>query len=138
MFLLYDKFHVPANVSYLNFRAVFHVSILRNGVGNDHSFKTGVINPADGRSAEYAVGQNCINFYRPRLHKFICGVANSAASIGHIVDKDSHSILDVSDKDHARYLVSLLPFFVNKGEIYVQTIRNRCYSVEKIRINIML
>lgn len=47
--------------SYLNAGTVFHVSVLRDSVGHDNRFETGIVNPRDGRPREDAMSQNGIN-----------------------------------------------------------------------------
>ena len=55
-------------------------------------------------------------------------MAESTASIGHVVDEDSNFITHVTNKHHWRHFIRLLPLLVNQREINVQLVRNRCHS----------
>lgn len=55
--------------SYLNAGTVFHVSILRDSVGDNNCFKASIVNPRDGRPREDTVCQNGIHSSSTSLQK---------------------------------------------------------------------
>jgi len=52
-------------------------------------------------------------------------VTYGPASIGHVIDQNGNSFLDVTDEHHSVDLVRLFPFLVNQRELHVQAIRYR-------------
>ena len=54
------------------------------------------------------------------LQEFVGGEADGAASVGHVIDEDGDSVLDVTHQCHARHLVGLLTLLVDQGKLHVQ------------------
>jgi len=63
---------------------------------------------------------------------------NRAACVGHIVDQDGNLVLDISHQNHGGHLVGLLALLVYQGELHIQAIGNRGYTVRityKLRLS---
>lgn len=108
---------------YLNFGAVLHVSVLGNGIRNDHRLETGVVYPVYGRSGEDAVRKDGVHLGGAGFCQFFGRMTNCAAGVCHVVDQNGHSILHVTDQNHGRDFVGLLTFLVDQGELDVQSVR---------------
>jgi len=65
----------------------------------------------------------------PSLHQTIRSMHNRAACVGHIVDQDGNLVLDISHQNHGGHLVGLLALLVYQGELHIQAIGNRGYTV---------
>lgn len=116
--------------AHLDFRAVFHVGVLGNGVGDDNGLEAGVVNSADSGTTEDSVGQDGVDFEGASLNELVGRVTDGAAGVGHVVDEDGHSVFHVTDEYHTRHFVGLFPFLVDESKVDVQSIGDRCYSAK--------
>ena len=62
---------------------------------------------------------------------FFLSQTERTTRISHIVDKNRNTIGHVTDEHHRLDFIRTYSLFVNEREIDIQTIRNRCYTLEK-------
>merc|ERR1719341_243713 len=110
------------DVDHLDLAAVHHVLVLGDGVGHYDGLEAAIIDPGESLPTEDAVCQDGVYLRSSILHKLLCSLDYSSASVCHVIDQDGHLPLGIPHQDHAGDLISFLPFFVNESKIYVETI----------------
>lgn len=110
---------------------------MRNCVRDDNSTETTLVDVLNGVTGQDAVDDNGVDFPGAVLHHCVRSLHKGSAGIGHIVNNDSHLILDVSYKNHSRNFVGTRTLFVDQSELRVQSV-SKSSSTKKNQENIAL
>jgi hypothetical protein len=74
------------------------------------------------------------NFARTVRHDCLSGLDQSAACVGHIVDENGNSVLNIADKDHTGDFVGAGALFVDEGEAEIEAVGDGGCSVQRIKL----
>ena len=101
---------------YLDFRTFFILVAQGDGVGHQHLGKIGSAQALDGRTGKHRVGGAGHNFLGPVLQQHLACGDHGAGGVDHVVNDDSHLVLDVADNVHGRSLVGTVAALVDDGQ----------------------
>jgi hypothetical protein len=100
-----------------------------NCVGADHLLQLAVVDLVDRVAAEDTVGDDGDGGGCAVLDDHVGCFAEGSASVGHVVDDDSCTTLDISDQNHATNFVWAGALLVNQRELNVKAVGDRSSSV---------
>lgn len=106
-----------ADIDRCDLVADFFLFFVGNGVRNDDTAETAVVDVIDGITGENAVDDNCVDFLSTVLHDGVGGFDEGPTSIGHIIDDNGNLVLDVTNKNHSGNFVGTRALLVNQGEL---------------------
>lgn len=104
--------------------APFNLVTKRHGVGADKSLEDTIVEVLSGVTGENTVGNESKDGLGAVLLEDGSSLAESAASVGHVIDKDGNLVLDVTDKNHATNNVGAGALLVDKSEAGVEVVGN--------------
>lgn len=99
--------------------------LVGNSVGDNELGQLGLVQLLNGVAGEDAVGDNGDRTTGAVLNDDLSGLAEGAASIGHVIDNDGDLATNVTDQNHAGNLVRTSALFVDKSKAEVEAIGNR-------------
>jgi len=93
-----------------------------NSVGDDELGQLGLVELFDSIARQNAVGDDGDGAAGSVLDDDLGGLAESTASIGHVVDDNGDLAANITDQNHTRDFVGTSAFFVDKGETEVEAV----------------
>lgn len=113
------------DINRLNAVAESLLLLVGNSVGDNELGQLGLVQLLNGVAGEDAVGDNGDRTTGAVLNDDLSGLAEGAASIGHVIDNDGDLATNVTDQNHAGNLVRTSALFVDKSKAEVEAIGNR-------------
>lgn len=105
---------------------------MRNCVCANHLLKLAVVDLVDRIAAEDTVGHDGNGGSCAVLDDHVGGFAEGSAGVGHVVNDNSGTALDVSDEDHAADFVGTSTLFVDERELDVEAVGDGSSSVNAV------
>lgn len=93
-----------------------------NSVGDDKLGQLGLVELFDSVAGEDAVGNDGDGAAGSVFDDDLGGLAESTASIGHVVDDDGDLAANISDQNHARDLVGTSALLVDEGKAEIEAV----------------
>src|SRR5437667_661806 len=93
-----------------------------NSISDNNASQKAAVERFYRPSAENSVCDDGDDFFGSVVHDCTSRFDEGPASICHIIDNDGDPILNVPDKHHSRYLVGSRTFFMNEGELKIETV----------------
>lgn len=111
-----------ADVDRLELVALVLLAAMGHRVGDDDSAQTATVERLDSVAAKNAVRDDGHHLTRAVLHDRVGGLDQRATGVGHVVDQDGDSVLDVAHQHHAGDFVRTRPLLMDQGEAQVEAV----------------
>lgn len=103
-----------------------------NGVGDNQLLELRLVKGLDSVARQDAVSDDGNGGASAVGHDDLGGLAESTASVGHVIDDDGITVLDVADENHSGDFVGTSTLLVDEGEAQVKAIGDGCSSIQRI------
>jgi hypothetical protein len=123
------KTHSRRDIDSLNAVTQGLLLLVGNSVGDDELGQLGLVELFYSIAGEDAVGDDGDSAAGSVFNNDLGGLAESAASVGHVVDDDGDLAANITDQDHAGDLVGTGAFLVDESEAEVETVGNGSSSL---------
>lgn len=90
-----------ADIDRLELVAFFLLAPVRHRVGDDDPAQTAAVERLDGVAAQYTVRDDSYNLSCAMRHDGVGGLDQCPTGVGHVIDQDGYSVLNISDQYHA-------------------------------------